>query len=369
MERPNVAHAARALIAERGEFSSGDLARRLGISRQAAHLHLTGLVRAKKLERIGAGRGTRYRLPRVALVALANPRAGLAEDVVWRDVAEVALLRQLRPNVTSMLRFAFTEMVNNAIEHSRGSTVWVDVIDAGKAIAFEVRDDGVGIFAHVMETRGLRTPFEAIAELQKGKVTTMPETHTGQGIFFTSKLADRMTIESETTRWVIDNVREDQGAEIAPLRKGTRVHFEVAKDSKRTTEETFARYTDERFEFSKTRAVIKLFREGNEIVSRSEARRLLAGLEKFREVALDFKEVRGIGQGFADEVFRVWQRDHPGTRLVAVNANAAVKFMIDRARTGAAEIPAPTPVMETPTGASVPTYNISVGRSTKTSSG
>ena len=39
------------------------------------------------------------------------------------------------------------------------------------------------------------------------------------------------------------------------------------------------------------------------------------GLERFREVVLDFAGVDAIGQGFADEVFRVWARAHAGTRL------------------------------------------------------
>ena len=38
------------------------------------------------------------------------------------------------------------------------------------------------------------------------------------------------------------------------------------------------------------------------VESVDEARRLLANLDKFREVVLDFRAVRSIGQGFADEV-------------------------------------------------------------------
>ncbi|MFZ5475538.1 MAG: STAS-like domain-containing protein [Myxococcota bacterium] len=45
--------------------------------------------------------------------------------------------------------------------------------------------------------------------------------------------------------------------------------------------------------------MVPLLAVGGEFVSRSEARRLLHGLERFREVVLDFAGVPGVGQGFA----------------------------------------------------------------------
>ena len=57
--------------------------------------------------------------------------------------------------------------------------------------------------------------------------------------------------------------------------------------------------------------------------------------ERFREVVLDFHRVSGIGQGFADEVFRVWARTHPRVRLRPVKMNPAVEMMVERARSAA----------------------------------
>lgn len=332
MKRLNVKETVADLLREHGELSSGALGSRLGISRQTAYLRLAGLVAEGELVRVGAGRGARYRRAARVVAQGAWPRESLAEDAVWRELETPIRSRVSRANVRSILRYGLTEMVNNAIDHSRGGSVAVRVVEPGDRISFEVEDDGVGIFAHVMEARGLASPFEAVAELQKGKVTTMPEAHTGEGIFFTSRMADRMTIESGTTRWVIDGRKGDQAIETAPARVGTLVHFEIAKDSGRTTLDVFGSFTNADVGFSRSRTSIKLFREGDEIVSRSEARRLLAGLERFEEVQLDFHQVRGIGQGFADEVFRVWQREHPMTKLVVANADPAVRFTIDRAR-------------------------------------
>ena len=69
---------------------------------------------------------------------------------------------------------------------------------------------------------------------------------------------------------------------------------------------------------------------GTVYISRSQARRLLAGLNKFKSIILDFDKVPTIGQSFADEIFRVFLSDNPEIKIQAVNTNKAVQFMIDR---------------------------------------
>jgi hypothetical protein len=59
---------------------------------------------------------------------------------------------------------------------------------------------------------------------------------------------------------------------------------------------------------------------------------VLGNLEKFRAVVLDFTGVEEIGQGFADEVFRVWQASHPDIKLQAVSMSAPVAFLVRRAQ-------------------------------------
>jgi len=56
-------------------------------------------------------------------------------------------------------------------------------------------------------------------------------------------------------------------------------------------------------------------------ISRSQAKRLLMGLEKFKQVVLDFKGVSSVGQAFVDEVFRVFQNEHPDIAIQYFNAN------------------------------------------------
>ena len=69
-----------------------------------------------------------------------------------------------------------------------------------------------------------------------------------------------------------------------------------------------------------------------DLVSRSQARRILSGLELFKEVAFDFKDIEYIGQAFADEIFRVYKKINPNTVIKTQNTNTDVQNMINRAR-------------------------------------
>src|SRR5262249_40892879 len=159
--------------------------------------------------------------------------------------------------------------------------------------------------ANIQRARGLASPLEALEDLTKGKVTTMPERHTGEGVFFTSKAVDRFELEANGLVWIVDNSRDDFAVRSVAPRKGTRVSCRIGPSPRRSLESVFREYTED-FEFTRTLTVVRLFALGVEWVSRSEAKRLVRGLERFREVVLDFDRVTSVGQGFADEVFRVF---------------------------------------------------------------
>lgn len=67
------------------------------------------------------------------------------------------------------------------------------------------------------------------------------------------------------------------------------------------------------------------------LMSRSQAKRLLARCDLFNDVTLDFTHVKQIGQAFADEIFRVFQKQNPDIRIDWVNTNKEVEKMIKRA--------------------------------------
>ncbi len=258
------------------------------------------------------------------------PRSVIAEDRVWNDLAnQYPAIGSLDREPRSIFHYAFTEMLNNAIEHSGSDEVEVRFERVDGGLAFEVIDEGIGLFEHLRRGLGLSSELEALEELSKGKVTTLPAAHTGEGIFFTSKVADRFEIDASGLRWIVDNREHDVAVGRGHQGRGTRVRFEASLAPPRTLADVFDEYTVD-FEFRKTRVVIKLFTRGDRFISRSEARRVTHGLERFGEAILDFSGVLEVGQGFVDEVFRVWARAHRTTKVTPVNMGREVAFMVQR---------------------------------------
>jgi hypothetical protein len=120
------------------------------------------------------------------------------------------------------------------------------------------------------------------------------------------------------------------GKRAQPIR-GTRVGFDLDLTTKRTLTDVFQKFSTEGSQqFDRSAFMVRLFEAGSAFLSRSEAKRLAAGLDEFEEVILDFAGVEEVGQGFVDELFRVWSLEHPGTRLSPINMNDAVEFMVAR---------------------------------------
>ena len=332
----STADAILAQLERRASATGPQLAAHLGISRQAVNVHLRRLIDAGQIVKTGTTRAARYfpasAAPEPAVFAARLTLAGLDEAGVYERVAATLnLRRRLRPNVESIVHYAFTEMLNNAIDHSRAARCRVEVrLEAGR-LTFEIRETGIGVFRSIAEKFRLADETAAMIELLKGRTTTQPEAHSGEGIFFTSRVADCMRLRSHRIELEWNRARDDVFVSAPRFSQGTRVGFEIRRDSRTRLERVFAEFAPAAydFRFEKTRVRVKLLQ--SEYVSRSEAKRLVLNLEKFSEVEVDLRGVGRLGQGFADEVFRVFGAAHPGTRIRAVNAGDAVAAMIRHA--------------------------------------
>ena len=322
-----------AYLSRRSSVSGADLGRYLGISRQALNVHLRSLIASGKVVKTGSTRGSRYSLPSHPSASVATSRElalrGLDESVVYDELATTLNLRTvLRSNVEAIFRYAFTEILNNAIEHSGAGRCKSDIrLDAGAA-SFRIRDRGIGVFRSIASKLTLADENAALVELLKGKTTTMAETHSGEGIFFTSQAADKMVLRSHRTMVEWDRFREDVFVSQRRHIQGTEVHFVLRRDTRRRLDQVFERFAPAEydFRFQKTRVFVKMLKSS--YVSRSEAKRLLTNLQKFSEVTLDFKGVETLGQGFADEVFRVFAGRHPDVKILVENASPPIDAML-----------------------------------------
>jgi anti-sigma regulatory factor (Ser/Thr protein kinase) len=314
------------------------VARQFSITKQAVLLHVQALVREQVLQAEGERRHRRYALREVQRAEETFDLSGGAveEHAVWSSFAKPLILPIATANDLDVCGYGLTEMINNGIDHSSGSVLTVGVVLTTSSITMRVTDNGVGIFQKIAEALGLADPRLSLLELSKGKFTTDAKRHTGEGIFFTSRAFDRFTIRSsnllfshtlDTGDWLVD-IRDKAFV-------GTRIAMSLFKPTPRSMHDVYKQFTmgGEDSRFAKTHVPLELATFGDEsLVSRSSAKRVLSRAERFEEVLLDFSGVRSIGQGFADEIFRVFANEHPAVKLIAINANEQVTGMIRRAQ-------------------------------------
>lgn len=334
----------RRFILDQVEKHPSDISRvtaiKFNITRQAVNKHLQKLAAEKCLTETGNTRNRAYKLaPLLEWHSTYAIKQGLAEDVVWRDDIRSAL-GQLPDNVLNIWQHVFTEMFNNAIDHSNGAEIHVQITKTAVSTSIIIFDNGIGIFKKIQSEMGLLDERHAILELSKGKLTTDPTRHTGEGIFFSSRMVDSYQIYSgqvffshtfgDEKDWILENPRYGTG---------TAVFMELHNHTSRTARKIFDQYsTGDNYGFNKTIVPVWLAQYGSDkLLSRSQAKRVLARVELFKIVVFDFEKVETIGQAFADEIFRVFQSQHPEIQLIAIHANADVDKMIERAKSGLTE--------------------------------
>jgi len=309
---------------------------KFSISRPAALRHVEALIKNGLLTAYGKTRDRRYVLNPIAEVRLMwAVTPDLAEDRIWRENLR-PLLDGVAANVLAICQYAFTEVMNNVIDHSEARNVIIELKYTPASVTITVLDDGIGIFHKIKTELGLDDERHAILELSKGKLTTDPDHHTGEGIFFTSRAVDLFSILSGSLCFAHNNPGNDwllEADDSPEPKQGTLVSLSIHPRSDRQLQDVFDSFAaGDDYGFTRTIVPVALAKYGNEnLVSRSQAKRLLARFERFEEVILDFKGVTTIGQAFADEVFRVYAEQHPQIHLIPLNTNQQVSRMISRA--------------------------------------
>lgn len=251
----------------------------------------------------------------------------LDTDTYAYDTCLYEHIKEYEPNVKGIWSYCFSEMVNNVMDHSMAEDVTIVVRQDCLTTSVLLYDNGIGIFKKIQDFFNLSSIDEAICELFKGKLTTDAKNHSGEGIFFSSKLMDEFMIfssgrvftnnkydESKISSWTLDN------------QVGTYVLMELSNYSNKTAKEIFDVYANVDGGFVKTSIPFKnLFDDVP--VSRSQAKRICNRLEKFQEVILDFEGISWMGQGFAHQLFVVFHNEHPEIMLTPINMNEDVTKM------------------------------------------
>ena len=309
----------------------------LGITRPTVMRYINELVNEGFLLKEGQGRGTSYKLIRDKFSKIIEITPDISEDQVWHTyIAE--RVSDLPVNQRRILQYGFTEMVNNVLDHSEGKNLFIIIDKNNVSTSLGVGDDGVGIFNKIKKDMGLHSPEEAVFELGKGKFTSDPSRHSGEGIFFTSKVFSSFGITSKGLNFQSGHKRNDMlsttfetAGEIDYGSTGTVVGMALFRTETFTLADVFNEYADPDISegLNKTLITVSSLKRGDEmLVSRSQGKRLMARLDRFSKIILDFDGVDEIGQAFADEVFRVFQLDHPNSEISVRNVCDNVMKMI-----------------------------------------
>jgi len=301
------------------------------ITRQAANRHLAKLTGQGSLVADGKTRKRSYKMAETSSKDFTYFLAdGLDEDKVWREDIKPSL-GTLADNVLQIWQYAFTEMFNNAIDHSGASYILVVIKKSAVDTEILIMDDGIGIFKKIQMALNLPDEKQAIFELQKGKLTTDAVNHSGQGIFFTSRMVNGFDILSGGSFFshVLGN-EVDWMMDRDAFKPGTSIFLKVDNHTARTIKKVYDQFSVNGSEgFNKTIVPVKLAKYGtDQLVSRSQAKRVLMRVDKFSQVILNFEGVEMIGQGFADQIFRVFAAEHPEVDLIPSHANDDIMRLI-----------------------------------------
>jgi anti-sigma regulatory factor (Ser/Thr protein kinase) len=335
------------IINKNGKVTSSEITTIVGVSRQYVNMVISDLIAEKQVIKFGGTRNAFYVSPEYTkkhpevipnVLKKIYRNNALEEHKVLLEIEEkFPRIAELPENIRSIFTFAFSEMFNNAIEHSQSKSISIEVSIHDTDLSFIVNDSGVGAFRNIMKKKNLKSEIEAIQDLLKGKTTTMPKSHSGEGIFFTSKAGDIFILDSFDYQLAVNTLKSDVSIHKMPVKnRGTRVIFRINTQSQRHLNDVFKKYTnltdESDYGFDKTEIRVKLFTTGGIHISRSQARRVLVGLEKFKIILFDYEKVPMVGQAFADEIYRVFQELHPDIRLENENMSEGVRFMVERAK-------------------------------------
>ncbi len=294
------------------------------IKQNTVFTYINELIHADIIDRVGRGR---YVLVKQTYIHNFSQSQGeLKDEQIIFDSTLRPYFKALPNNVKGIWEYILGEIINNVIDHSTAENLQIIVQQDSISTKVFIGDDGVGIFKKIKEHFGYPSLDVAIHELFKGKLTTDPEHHSGEGIFFSSKLADRFIIISDKKLFMNNKYEAEQLVDAVEISSGTTVLIELSNSSNKMASEIFNQFAQPDSGFNTTTIPLKNIFD-TAPVSRSQAKRICQRLDSFQKVVLDFQDLDWMGQGFAHQIFVVYQKAHPDILLEPINMSEGVAQM------------------------------------------
>lgn len=304
---------------------AGTVSAQFGISPNTVFKYITDLVSQGVVEKVGRGK---YKLVQKQEVHLIAREEMCREEIIQRHYLD-EYIKPLSGNIRDIWGYAFSEMMNNVIEHSEATKAYIIVRQDFLKTVVAIMDNGVGIFDKIKVHFDLDSLDDAVAELFKGKVTTDSANHSGEGIFFSSKMMDDFFVVSSKkvfsdNRFGKTSYKDFSAFNGRMFEHGTAVVMALSNSSAKVSSEIFNQYTSDSGDFDRTALPLQNMFDSYP-VSRSQAKRVCSGLDRFKYIQFDFSGLEWVGHSFIHQIFVVYQREHPDIRISAINVNDDVK--------------------------------------------
>lgn len=318
-------------ISQHDSSISKTVANTFSVNPSTVHAYMNELIEDNVIRKLKRGQ---YELvSRDFNYELSRKNGDLDDDTYAFEICLNEHINSFGDNIQDIWSYTFSEMINNVMDHSLADKVWIVVSQNFLTTSVAITDNGVGIFNKIKDYFKLSSVEEAICELFKGKLTTDTTNHSGEGIFFSSKLMDDFFIFSSGKVFTNNRYDDCRILDLAPEnQKGTSVVMSISNFSHKTAKEVFDAYANDDGGFVKTRIPLKNMFDGSP-VSRSQAKRVCNRLDKFKEVIIDFDEIVWVGQAFAHQLFVVFANAHPDIAFVPINMNEDVTKMYNHVKT------------------------------------
>ena len=314
-------------IEQKNSKISKTVSEAFSVNQNTIHTYINELENAGIIKRIKRGQ---YELITTTYsYSLKRSQGALDTDTYAYNQCMYKHIQHLAANVESIWGYTFSEMINNVMDHSYAENVEIIIEQNYLKTHVIIADNGIGIFKKIKEHFGYSTLDEAICELFKGKLTTDSKNHSGEGIFFSSKMMDDFFIVSSGK--IFTNNKYDNSRIISMAEsnmEGTCVIMSLSNFTHKRPQDVFDLYANVDGGFTKTKIPMKNIFDTSP-VSRSQAKRVCNRLEKFKEVLIDFDEIQWMGQGFAHQLFVVFANEHPDIQLIPINMNEDITKMFN----------------------------------------
>ena len=302
-----------------------------GISRQAALKHMNALIDNNMVMAYGKTRDRRYKLiPQVNY----NKIIPIDSDFILHDVLQenfLIHLESLPKNIFQICEYSIEALVNNIVEHSQASNLYVKLFLTYSDLNIIISDNGSGLLDNIRSKLDLEIVELAALELAKGQITTNLLKNSGEALNTIFHLFDKVEVDSSGYGIVYLSNREQWDIKYSTQKQGTRVHLQINPNSNRTCDKIFQKLFNKKEQCIRLPISLLKGPKKNSLISKQQAKNIFWNIGSINTIQFDFYNIDLIGPAFADELVRQSISINSDVSIEWINANDTIDLLMKRA--------------------------------------